>query len=123
MRHLNILVFFVIVIAAAATSCGGGSTSPSVTPIPQGPTTVLISGGSSYSSGMSFTPATLTVSPGTTVTWGNNDSIAHTSTADAGLWDSGSIPSGKTFTFKFDTPGTYKYHCSIHGFTGTIVVQ
>ena len=89
------------------------------TPVPAGPTTVLVPNQTT-----GFTPPTLAVSVGTTVTWGNNDTITHTSTADAGQWDSSTFGSGQTFTHKFDTAGSFKYHCTIHpGMTGTIVVQ
>src|SRR6476620_723459 len=40
---------------------------------------------------MAFSPASLSVTPGTTVTWVNNDGVAHTVTADDGTFDSGSI--------------------------------
>lgn len=71
-----------------------------------------------------FSPATLTISPGTTVTWINNDSVAHTSTSDTGVWDSGSLATGKSFSFTFNGAGTFPYHCSIHPFMkATIVVQ
>jgi plastocyanin len=119
-------VVCVLVLAVVVTSCGGSSysTAPSTTPIPAGPTTVLVPSGAYAGPGPGFAPTTLTVAVGTTVTWGNNDSTAHTATADGGQWNSNNISSGKTFTFKFDASGTYKYHCTIHSFmNGTIVVQ
>ena len=70
-----------------------------------------------------FQPATLTVTAGDTVTWNNTDAVSHTSTSDTGVWDSKPIPSGGTFSFRFDTPGTFTYHCAIHPqMHGTIVV-
>ena len=70
-----------------------------------------------------FTPQTLTVPAGTSVTWTNQDAVAHTATADDGSWDSGSLAQGSSYTRRFDTPGTYTYHCAIHPYmTGTIVV-
>ncbi len=72
----------------------------------------------------SFQPGTLTIPAGTTVTWTNNDSVAHTTTSDTGLWDSGSLASGRSFSFTFNQPGTFPYHCAIHPFMkGSIVVQ
>jgi plastocyanin len=66
-------------------------------------------------SNMSYSPATLTVKKGTTVTWTNSDSAAHTVTADSGnLFDSGTLNPGKTFNFQFDTAGTFAYHCTFH---------
>jgi plastocyanin len=70
-----------------------------------------------------FNPPNITVAPGTTVTWVNNDQTAHTSTADDGTWDSGTLQPGKSFSFTFKQAGTYTYHCSIHpNMTGTITV-
>ena len=74
-------------------------------------------------SDFAFAPNVLEVTAGTTVTWTNNDGANHTVTADDGSFDSGSIGSGGTFSVTFDTPGTYAYHCNIHGnMTATVVV-
>ena len=62
----------------------------------------------------SFSPGQITVAPGTTVTWVNKGPSAHTTTADDGTWDSGTLQQGEDFSFTFDQPGTYTYHCSIH---------
>jgi len=71
-----------------------------------------------------FSPDSVEVAAGSTVTWTNNDSTAHTVTADDGSFDSGNLDSGATFSQKFDTPGTYTYHCAIHpNMTGTITVK
>ena len=77
-------------------------------------------------SGMSFSPATITVAVGTTVTWKNTDGIAHTSTSDTGVWDTGNIPAGGSKTTTFNTAGTFPYQCTYHatmGMRGTVVVQ
>lgn len=71
-----------------------------------------------------FNPASVSVAVGATVTWTNNDSIAHTVTADDGSFDSGPIDPGKTFTFTFTKAGTFSYHCSIHpNMTAQVTVQ
>jgi len=71
----------------------------------------------------SFSPVSLTVSAGTTVTWTNNDSTAHTVTLDDGSAASGDIAGGATFQHTFTTAGTFTYHCRIHPtMTATIVV-
>jgi plastocyanin len=62
----------------------------------------------------SFQPSDLTISPGTTVTGHNQDGTDHTITSDTGLFDSGVVKAGKRFSYKFDTPGSYKYHCKLH---------
>ena len=64
-----------------------------------------------------FSPATLTVKKGTKVTWTNNDSVAHTVTADTAsdhAPDSGNIAPGDTYSFTFDDEGTFAYHCEPH---------
>jgi YVTN family beta-propeller protein len=70
-----------------------------------------------------FSPATLTVANGQSVTWTNSDPVQHTTTSDNPGWDSGPMPPGATFTTTFTTPGTFAYHCSIHPFIhGTVIV-
>lgn len=61
-----------------------------------------------------FMPMTMTVKAGTTVTWKNMDGEPHTVVSPDGTFRSHALDQGDTFTFKFDTPGTYKYICSIH---------
>jgi plastocyanin len=70
-----------------------------------------------------FSPATLTVKSGTTVTVKNTDDTAHTVTALDGSFDTGTIAGGKTATFTVSKAGTFKIHCNIHNYmTGTIQV-
>lgn len=73
-----------------------------------------------------FMPKTLTVLPGTTITWNNKqEDDAHTVTSDTGAFDSGVIKAnGGKFTMTFATAGTFHYHCTIHStMHGTIVVS
>jgi len=70
-----------------------------------------------------YEPKALTVRAGTTVTWFNGDTMIHTVTSDAGLFDSGTVAPGLFYERTFDTPGTYAYHCTPHPtMTGTIIV-
>jgi plastocyanin len=74
----------------------------------------------------SFSPAQLSVSAGSTVTWENHDDMPHTIVNDATPREFKSAPldSGEQFSQTFPKPGTYKYFCSIHPhMTGTIVVK
>jgi len=71
-----------------------------------------------------FSPMMLTVKAGTTVTWKNMDGEPHTVVSPDGVFRSHALDQGDTFTYKFDTPGTYKYICSIHPkMMAAIVVQ
>ncbi len=76
-------------------------------------------------SGFSYSPASVTVSVGDTVTWTNSDAQAHTATADDASWDTGNIGgSGGTGAVTFATAGTFPYHCNIHPqMTGTVTVE
>jgi plastocyanin len=71
-----------------------------------------------------FTPKTVTVKAGTTVTWTNQDDEAHTVTSTTKQFKSKPLDTGNNFSFTFTTPGSYQYFCSLHPFmTGTIVVE
>lgn len=73
--------------------------------------------------GSRFEPAKLTVAPGSTVQWFNDDALPHTVTAADGSWDSGNLAPGGRFERRYGAVGTYAYRCRYHpSMTGTIVV-
>ena len=79
-------------------------------------------------SGLTFSPSSLTISEGTTVVWRNAAAVFHTVTPDGhSEWQSASLnQANETFSHTFDTPGTYAYYCQPHrgqGMTGTRPVQ
>jgi plastocyanin len=112
---LALVSFFVLSgCTKASTSPYGGTSAP---PAQAQPNTVVIAN-------IAFGPAALTVNAGTSVTWQNNDGIAHTSTSDTGVWDTGMISPGASKTVMFGTAGTFPYHCTVHAMmTGTITVK
>ena len=62
-----------------------------------------------------FSPANIVVDVGTTITWTNYDSAAHTVSSDAGdELDSPLFGQNKTFSHTFDEPGEFSYHCRPH---------
>lgn len=73
-----------------------------------------------------YSPATITVKKGSTVTWVNHDDIEHTVTSsdDSPVsFDSGLFGKNETFSFTFDEAGTYQYYCTPHPYMkGTVVV-
>jgi len=70
-----------------------------------------------------FSPATVTVTAGSTVVWTNDDSIQHDITFNGGGIVSNVLNHNDTFSHTFPTAGTYHYICSIHPFMhGTVVV-
>ena len=93
-------------------------TTPTPTPAPTTPQPVSVS-----IRNFAFAPQQISVKAGTKVTWTNNDSTAHTVTSDSGAFSSGTLNPGSSFSFVFNTPGTFSYHCSIHpSMTATVVV-
>ncbi|MHB8670025.1 MAG: cell wall-binding repeat-containing protein [Acidimicrobiales bacterium] len=75
-----------------------------------------------------FQPNQISVAVGDTVTWTDNGSNSHSVTSDSGSFDSNPncggggacLSKGQTFSFTFTQPGTYAYHCRIHGAAGGV---
>ena len=71
-----------------------------------------------------FSPKSITVDVGDTVTWRNNDDVAHSATAEDGSFDTGTFGNGASRSETFDTAGTFQYICTPHPFMkGTIKVN
>ncbi len=71
-----------------------------------------------------YSPQTLRVKRGTVVTWTNDDTPPHTVTGDNGGPASGQLSTGQSYSFRFDTAGTFPYHCSIHPtMQASVIVQ
>ena len=86
---------------------GGGGCTPTATKI-------------CTAGGIQFSPATLTVAAGTTVTWENGDAVGHTVTSATGSADTyDMVLASGTVSHQFATAGTYNYYCKIHGINGT----
>lgn len=128
-----------VLVSVLATACGGSS-----------PTSGGGGGGNPPPPTASvnmleyrFSPETLRVAVGSVVAWSNGGTTSHTSTSDgAGVWNSNAIAPpgpppmtcpyppcdgtpGGTFTFTFQTAGTYPYHCMFHeslGMKGVVIV-
>ncbi len=100
----------VIVLAALAmvllAACG------SVSPAATGPTISMTDN--------EFTPKTLYITPGQSVTWINNGQSIHTVTADNSSFNSGNIQSGQQYSHTFTQAGRYPYYCKFHGAPGGV---
>jgi uncharacterized protein (TIGR03000 family) len=73
----------------------------------------------------SVRPSTITVAPGTTVQWRNSGEHTHTVTSNSKGWDSGELYPGEVFSYTFNRPGTFAYHCTLHAneMRGVVVVK
>ncbi|MGH9178347.1 MAG: cupredoxin domain-containing protein [Acidimicrobiales bacterium] len=67
-----------------------------------------------------FEPQAASAVAGDSVVWAQPGSRVHTVTADDGSFDSGNLAAGQTFSRTFNTPGTIRYYCKIHGAPGGI---
>ncbi len=71
-----------------------------------------------------YTPATITVKKGTTVTWTNQDDVKHDVASDSDAFKSELLSKGQSFSFTFNEVGSFKYHCTPHpNMIGTVIVE
>jgi plastocyanin len=108
----SFVMIFIMIVNGSCSKSSNTTTSNSSTPA-----TVTIAN-------MAFSPLSLSVKVGTTVTWKNNDGFAHTVTSNDGTsFNSGNLAGGSSFSYTTKTVGTFGYHCNIHpGMMGTLIV-
>ena len=71
--------------------------------------------------GWVFSPSSLTINAGDTVTWINEDDVfSHDANSTTGLWGTGAVELGESVTLTFATPGTYPYRDSLLYFLGMV---
>jgi plastocyanin len=102
---LGLVVAFALAGAGLPTTIAAQNDQSAVNIIEPSPTDIVNWG---------YDNQNLTISAGQTVTWSNTGAQQHTVTADDTSLDSGLIDPGNTFSFEFDTPGVYTYHCTPH---------
>ena len=100
------------------SSSQSSGTSSSAASTPTATNTVAIQN-------FAFSPDSITVKKGTTVTWTNKDSTQHDVTENDGKDGPKSklLAQGESYSFTFNTAGSFAYICSIHpNMTGTVTV-
>jgi plastocyanin len=113
--------------AAPASAASAGTSMPGME-MPTGAATSAdgpaVSANAIAIKNFAFSPAKVTVKVGTTITWTNQDSDAHTVTSmNGGPLRSKTLNTGDTYQYTFTTAGTYSYLCTIHPFMlGSVVV-
>lgn len=130
-RHLVASLGLSAALALAVAACGGTATSSpapaTAPPASDAPASAPPAGTDDTVTiaSFAFSPATLKVKVGTTVTWTNTDSAPHTVSWADGSPGSGRLGVGGTaYTRTFDSPGTFAYACGIHpAMKGTVVVE
>lgn len=115
---LTIAMILPVLIIFTACSTGNATTSSTVS------SSSTATGNNINIANFAFSPATLTINAGTKVTWTNNDGMTHTVTSDNGVFNSGNLSPNATFSYTFNSTGTFTYHCAIHTYmTGTVIVH
>jgi YVTN family beta-propeller protein len=75
-------------------------------------------------SNFTFVPAQITIAPGDTVLWSNDDGAPHGLEYRDGAEGTDLLLPGKSFSRRFDKPGSYDYNCSVHPYmTGRVIVR
>ncbi len=121
MRPVNIVLLAFVaaaaVVAVLAFGHGGGPSKASNAGIAASSKTIDISS-------FAYSPATVIVKVGTTITFTNEESVDHTATSNTeGLFDTGTLGKDQSMRVKMSKVGTFSYHCSFHAFMhGTIEV-
>ena len=120
MKKIVILTLMTVgaVVLSGCSSYGGSSNSSSTSTSP----TSSVGANTINIQNFAFSPATLTVKKGTTVTWTNNDSAQHQ--IKSTTFNSSQLSKGQTFSFTFNDAGTFDYSCAIHpSMLGKIIVE
>ncbi len=122
-----------VLLFAAACAAPVPSAAPATTTMPPMSMPATSSAGSQQPvasntvtiKNFAFSPQVITIKAGTTVTWTNTDSDAHTVTSQNGTGPlrSAALVTGTTYSYTFHAPGRFDYLCTIHPFmTATVVV-
>ena len=106
------LLFAVALAAGASTTLVGDPATKAATP-----TIIVIKN-------FAFSPSSITVEPGTTVTWVNEDASPHTIADKGKAFRSAALDTKDRFSYTFVQPGEFTYYCTMHPMmVGKIVVK
>ena len=112
------------VFLGVALRAAGGQAAVSNSPTPSAAMDTKPSGSAVTIDNFSFSPATLTVPAGTTVTWTNHDDIPHNIAERDQKFKSKALDTDDSFSYTFAAAGTYEYFCGLHPkMTGKIIVE
>jgi plastocyanin len=114
-----VVLFCALVALPAASATPTAAPAASATPAAAPAATVVV-----HIHDFQFDPETVTVAPGTTVEWDNDDGARHTVTAADKSFDSGDLKPGTKWSYTFAAAGTFAYGCTQHPeMTGSVTVK
>ena len=130
-RVLGPVVLLLVLSSLLVVACGGGDETTTSAGVTDTTAATSSTGGQGQPVGSQivisdykFEPADITVKAGESVTWTNEDSVQHNVAADDGGFEGPLLSKGESYTFTFDTPGSYPYHCTPHPFMkATVTVE
>jgi plastocyanin len=115
-RKLQLIPFITLFMLISA-SCAELADKPTTQPVEQHEVEIRIDN-------FTFTPASVTITPGTRVTWINHDDVPHTATSTTKVFASKALDTDDKFSFVFAKPGTFDYFCAVHPhMTGRVIVK
>lgn len=111
-RFAALVLLLVVVVSACSSSSDGTTTGP----VPAGTVVSIVN--------FDFEPSAVDLAAGETITFVNNGTASHTSTAVDGLWDSGTLAPGESFDVTIAETGELPFFCNIHpSMEGTLNVS
>ncbi len=127
MRKLVIICaagIFISLLVVLPFMVGCAAPAPTLTPAPAPEPAPASGAGTEHQvtiKNFAFSPAEITIKVEDTVTWIEQDTVHHTTTG--GIFDSGDLGQGQTYSKTFDKAGTYDYTCNYHpNMKGKVIV-
>ena len=117
------LLLLLLVFASGCTQAKQAGVTATQTPVQTQATQQTASNDISVKD-FAFQPSELTINKGESVIWTNFDAANHIIRENTGLFESAKLNQGQSYSYKFETAGTYEYHCTIHpNMVGKIIVR
>jgi plastocyanin len=122
-------LFVILTLTILLSGCSAPKTATPANQAPPDPNALQVGIGNFdvQIKDLSFVPADINIEKGTTVVWKNEDAVAHIVVSDdpaKSNFLSPEIKTDETYSFTFEQPGKFSYHCQIHPeMKGTIVVK
>ena len=121
-----ILLLTFIIGAAGMAACGDGDNNESDAYGERDPVNIAGNTVTVELTNLQFAPKGIKIRPGTRVTWVNKDAALHNvRQIESVFLSQDQMPKGDTFNFTFDTPGVYRYQCTLHhpNMNGVVIVE
>jgi amicyanin len=127
---LGLLILLSLLSSLLVVACGGSAETTTSAGVTDTTAATASTGGQGQPgaqvviSDYKYAPDAITIKAGESVTWTNEDSVRHNAAADDNAFEGPLLSKGESYTFTFDAPGSYPYHCTPHPFMkATVTVE